>query len=155
MFRQLNLVNRVIRSRNIALASTAAQISKPVPLVTCKNSKFNLYAENDSKLRTPLELASKGWQHYKSKGDHFIIHPSRDVIESNLKESVDFSELELDETLVKNLDEKHNIRKATKLQKEAIDEILQGKHVLIAAETGCGKVVISDRRDVILTGFSF
>lgn len=140
MFRQLSLVNRLVRSRSIALASTAAQKSKPVPLITCKNSKFNLFAESDNQLKTPLELASKGWQHYKSKGDHFIIHPSRDVIESNLKESVDFSALELNETLVKNLSEKHDIRKATKLQKDAIDEILQGKHVLIAAETGCGKV---------------
>lgn len=140
MFRQLNLVNRVIKSRSVASASTAAPKIKQIPIITCKNTKFNLYAGDKIDSKAPLELASKGWQHYKSKGDNFTIHPSREVIESNLKDSVDFSELELNETLVKNLDEKHNIRKATKLQKEAIQEILQGNHVLIAAETGCGKV---------------
>lgn len=140
MFRQLNLVNRVIKSRSVALASTAAQKSQPIPIITCKNTKFNLFAGDDIDPKAPLELASKGWQHHKAKGDYFTIHPSREVIESNLKDSVDFSELELNETLVKNLDEKHGIRKATKLQKDAIAEILQGNHVLIAAETGCGKV---------------
>jgi hypothetical protein len=87
-----------------------------------------------------IELASKGWQHFKAKGDHFIIHPIRDVIKSNLENSMSVEELPLNEQLKKNLLEKHEISKVTKLQREAIEEI-QGKHnVLIAAETGCGKV---------------
>lgn len=92
------------------------------------------------KIESEIELASKGWQHYKSKGDHFILHPSRNVIDSNFVDSTDVDKLELNERLIQNLKEKHDIHKATKLQTDAINLIMDNKHVLIAAETGCGKV---------------
>lgn len=96
--------------------------------------------EKTEKSLSEIELASKGWQHYKAKGDHFIIHPIRDVIESNLINSTNVEELELNEQLTKNMMDKHNIHKVTKLQREAIAEIGNKHNVLIAAETGCGKV---------------
>lgn len=89
---------------------------------------------------TDIKLASQNWQHYKAKGDHFIIHPVRDVIESNLKNSTKIELFELNEQLTKNAIEKHDLEMVTMLQNEAINEIQQGQHVLIAAETGCGKV---------------
>lgn len=149
MFLRVNLIKQVLRSQSIAFASTTTQAAKPIPLITCKNTKFNLMKDpaNDESLikkaeveAADVELASKGWQHYKAKGDHFIIHPSRDVIESNMKESTDFEGLDLNEQLLKNLKEKHDIHKATKLQVDAIREIRGMHNVLIAAETGCGKV---------------
>lgn len=86
------------------------------------------------------ETASHGWQHYKSKGDHFTIHPVRDIIEANNLNSVDLSELNLNKRLISNINDKHDIYKATKLQAEAITKIKNNSNVLIAAETGCGKV---------------
>ena len=143
MFHRVNLLNQVL-SRRIAFASIKTAVKKPIPLITCKNTKFNLMKSVDetkpNNRPDEIELASKGWQHYKSKGDHFIIHPIRNVIESNLQNSTNVEDLELNNQLKKNLSDKHEIFKVTKLQKEAIDEISAKHNVLIAAETGCGKV---------------
>lgn len=143
MFRRVNLINQVLRTQRIACTSTATASKITAKIITCKNTKFNLVNNNEEvnkKKKSEIELASKGWQHNKSKGDHFIIHPSRNVIESNFKDSTEVDKLELNDSLIRNLKEKHNIHKATKLQTDAINEILKKNHVLIAAETGCGKV---------------
>lgn len=147
MFQRVSLIGQLLRSQRIACASTAVAGKKPVPIITCKNTKFNLMSDGDGSVEkvyarqgSEIELASKGWQHYKSKGDHFLIHPSRNVIDSNFTNSTDFESLELNEQLIQNLKEKHDIHKATKIQSDAIKQILNKKHVLIAAETGCGKV---------------
>lgn len=103
------------------------------PLVTCKNSKLNLYLEdlrNGLGNSEELTLASKGWQHYKAKGDYFIIHQTKNASDI-LNNAREFKSLGLDETLVKNLDQKHDIIRATKLQQEAMKEILDNQHVLI------------------------
>lgn len=148
MFRRLNVIHKVLKSQSIVYKSTVASVVKPIPLITCKNTKFNFFqndhpAETLSESADEMELASKGWQHYKAKGDHFIIHAIKDVIDSNFKDSVNFADFEFNEQLLKNLSEKHGIEKATKLQKNVMDEMLMKKHVLIAAETGCGKVCLS------------
>lgn len=141
MFRRVNLINDVLRIHSLRQLSSK---TKAIPLITCKNTKFNLLADDESLAKkissTEIELASKGWQHHKAKGDHFIIHPIRNVIESNMKNSTSVDSLGLNEQLIKNLSDKHNIDKATKLQTEAIDMIMKKNHVLLAAETGCGKV---------------
>ena len=144
---KISLLSHVIKTQRVACASLATAVKKSNPLITCKNTKFNLMSEDIekdySKPGAEIELASKGWQHYKSKGDHFIIHPSRNVIDSNFKDSTDVDNFELNSQMIHNLKEKHDIHKATKLQTLAINKILKGEHVLIAAETGCGKVCIS------------
>jgi HrpA-like RNA helicase len=147
MFRRVNLINQVLWKQQILFKSTkAAAVKRAIPLITCRNTKFNLMHDEtkvkpkNEKKEPEIELASKGWQHYKAKGDHFIIHPIRDVIESNLINSTNVEDLELNSQLAKNLTDKHNIHKVTKLQKEAIEQIAAKKNVLIAAETGCGKV---------------
>lgn len=143
MFRRVSLINRALKVQRFACASTSSSAGKPIPLITCKNTKFNLMSDGlvgNRKIESEIVLASKGWQHYKSKGDHFILHPSRNVIDSNFVDSTDVDKLELNERLIQNLKEKHDIHKATKLQTDAINLIMDNKHVLIAAETGCGKV---------------
>lgn len=145
MFKGLRLVNQVWRIQRIAYASTTAAAKKPFPIITCKNTKYNLMSDgatqkNQAKPEDKKELASHGWHHRKAKGDHFIIHAQRNVIDSNFDKSTSFEELQLNSQLIHNLKEKHDIHKATKLQKSAIEKILKRKHVLIAAETGCGKV---------------
>lgn len=160
MYRQLTLVKQVLKAQNVTYATAAIErkperkpetksetkpTSKPIPLITCKNTKFNLmFDENQKVLKatndSEIELASKGWQHYKAKKDHFIIHPIKNVIESNAKNSTEIENLDLHEKLIRNAREKHDIVKATKLQTDAIEQISKGHNVLIAAETGCGKV---------------
>lgn len=137
-------MQQVLKAQSIGY-STAAAATKPIPLITCKNTQFNLMYDESQKRKLPVKpseivLASKGWQHYKSKRDHFIIHPIKNVIESNLANSTDIEKLDLNEQLIANAKEKHDVVKATKLQTDAIEEIGKGHNVLIAAETGCGKV---------------
>ena len=140
-----NIVNR---TPCLFYASTAAKKiktkEKREPLISCQNSKLNFYLNDRNRKQidqSEIVLASKGWQHYKAKGDYFIIHQKKDASDI-LKDAPEYKSLGLNPVLVKNLDEKHDITKATKLQQEAIQEILDNQHVLIAAETGCGKVKI-------------
>lgn len=135
-----------MRAHIIEYSTKAATAQNRVPLITCKQTKFNLFLDKsgETKSKEPSDdilLASKGWQDHKAKGDHFTIHSRKDI-ESNFKDAVNFSELSLHEQLLKNLDAKHNIQKATKLQRDAFQQIMQGNHVLLAAETGCGKVCL-------------
>jgi hypothetical protein len=145
MFRRVSLINQVLRTRGIAQAATTSKKIKPTKLISAKHAKFDFIIDKDEKVGgkkgAEIELVSKGWQHYKAKGDHFTIHPVRNVVESNSVQSVDIGELNLNEQLVTNIRNKHNIDNATKLQQEALVKIRdENKNVLIAAETGCGKV---------------
>ncbi|CAG9797330.1 unnamed protein product [Chironomus riparius] len=139
-----NIFKHIVnRTSCLFYASTAAKKiktkEKREPLITCKNNKLNLYLNDTKQIdQNEIVLASKGWQHYKAKGDYFIIHQKKDASDI-LKDAPEYKSLGLNPVLVKNLDEKHDITKATKLQQEAIKEILDNQHVLIAAETGCGK----------------
>lgn len=142
MLRKLNLLIHLKNLNHVKCMSISAKI-KRTPIITCKNQELNLYSDNNKKSsKTPEEivLASKGWQHYKSKGDFFTIHPQRDVLESNFKDATNIDDLDVNERIIKNAKEKHNINKITKLQKNVIDLAMKNKHVLIAGETGCGKV---------------
>lgn len=142
MIRRLTLLTNLKLPNGILFASTTAKKSKQIPIITCKNAKFNLYQDgnNINEEVKDENLASKGWQHHKAKGDFFTIHPQQDVIESRFKDAINIDELNINAKLKSNASIKHNISKITKLQKEAIENISEGKHVLIAAETGCGKV---------------
>lgn len=108
--------------------------------ITCKRPEFNLCINEQNKAGIGFEkidLASGGWQHYKSKGDHFILHPL--VAETNEFSEKSFEDLRLDERLIKNLKNRYDISTPTVIQAEAIPEILKRRHTLVAAETGCGK----------------
>jgi ATP-dependent RNA helicase DDX28 len=121
-------------------ASNSTKTKKRIPLVTCKNKQLNLFLNEDRIKEKEIVLASKGWQHYKAKGDHFTIHPTADASDI-LKDGKEFNSFGLEEKLVQNLEEKHDITIATKLQMNAMEEIFNDQHVLLAAETGCGKVI--------------
>lgn len=142
MLRKVNLLVQ-LKTLNSSRWMSSKSITKRLPIITCKNQELNLYTnDNNKRAKKPedIVLASKGWQHYKSKGDFFTIHPQRDVLESNFKDATSIDELEVNEVIVKNAKEKHSINQITKLQKNVIDLALERKHVLIAGETGCGKV---------------
>lgn len=140
IFRNFTLKQPCLYS--IACASSSASNKKRIPLITCQNKKFDLYL-NDKRKKVEtgdeIPLASKGWQHYKAKGDHFIIHQTKSAHDI-LVGAKEYSQLGLDEKLVKNLEEKHDITNATQLQVNCMQELFNNQHVLLAAETGCGKV---------------
>lgn len=145
------ILNRLIQRYCRTVCSIAAvPEGKLLPLITCRNTQFNLYLKNGERVdnsgkslalaEDEITLASKGWQHYKAKGDNFTIHPTRKVSQSNLQESTEIESLDIDERIARNAKEKHDITRATKVQVEAFDSIIRKHHTIIAAETGCGKV---------------
>lgn len=133
---------KLLRVHRIACYSTAAtkvEQQKPIPLITCKNTKFNLFLNDVVDTKTEVVLASKGWQHYKAKGDHFIIHPVKELDKSKSKSSKTFEQLELDQRIVENMRNVQDIVNPTVEQEEAINHVRKNEHVLLAAHTGCGK----------------
>lgn len=85
-----------------------------------------------------IDLASKGWNHNKSKGDFFTIHPKPVPAEHNNDTSKTFEKLGLSQSIVSNLNNL-NVTHCTYIQYDGIPQILAGDHTLIAAETGSGK----------------
>lgn len=116
------------------------------PLITCKRPEFNLHlgdkVDKDAKFGS-IPLTSDSWYHYKSKGDFFLIHPHlepEDVADKpNYKKS--FEEFGFHPELQTNISSRLNMQKTTYIQHEAFPHILNKKHTVIAAETGCGKTI--------------
>lgn len=125
--------------------SAAAAVQKKVnkqPLITCKKVEFNLYSSDpivDRKFGS-IPLASSGWKHRKSKGDYFIIHPQKDEYVSKDEWGREFKEFELDERLLRNVND-CGLYNSTWVQDKSFEPIMKMEHVLMAAETGCGKTV--------------
>ncbi|CAO1307948.1 unnamed protein product [Diamesa serratosioi] len=138
MLRTINLL-RVNRIACFSTAATKVDQRKQIPLITCKNPKFNLFLNDVNNSKNEVFLASKGWQHYKSKGDHFIIHPVKEMEKSESKSSKTFEQLELDKRIVENMLNVQDISNPTIEQEEAINLVRRNEHVLLAAHTGCGK----------------
>lgn len=151
------MFKQTIHLRNFAKSARASpKVQTPpvpkrkpsgIPLITCKRPEFNVYKHEaipaDAKFGT-IPLASSGWQHYRSKNDFFILHPSVELFNStseNSELSKPFSMFELNETLVENLQSEFDVARATYVQHKALPLILSGIHTLIAAETGCGKTI--------------
>ncbi|XP_055607746.1 probable ATP-dependent RNA helicase DDX28 [Uranotaenia lowii] len=112
------------------------------PRITCRRTQFNLFEEdikpNANEKFGSVPLASGGWYHQKSTGDFFILHPVKQPFEAHSLSDATFQQLGIREELVENL----KIRQAlypTTYQAEAIPAVLTGGHMVLAAETGCGK----------------
>ncbi|KAK9875771.1 hypothetical protein WA026_009564, partial [Henosepilachna vigintioctopunctata] len=108
-------------------------------VISCKNKKFNFHLGTRYANLDTIPLVSKGWGHSKSSGDYFTINPVPDT-EDYKKPCISFSELYIKPELQKTL-LKEGIKAATKFQSEAIPEIFKENHVLLGAETGCGKTL--------------
>lgn len=54
-------------------------IKEQTPIISCKRKEFNFYKGQTYSKYVPIPLATKGWHHYKSKGDYFFIHPLTNV----------------------------------------------------------------------------
>lgn len=138
--------------RGIKRKGNVSRIERPndtegkTPIVVCKRKEFNFYeGQKYSKLET-IPLASKGWQHYKSKGDFFFVYPLTNVEEEayNNEEEEEvcdtFAQFGLNPQII-NILEKYSISKPLKIQTIGIPQIMNGANTIIAAETGCGKTL--------------
>lgn len=144
MFKNLRTVLQLAKFRTYASKpSLKKQVLPKTPLITCKVSKFDQYLEtvipNDAKFGT-IPLASSGWQHYKSKGDHFTIHPiAAQQIDNAAEKS--FADMQLNERIIQNLKLRLDVTRPNSIQCSACPPLLRNDHTLIAAETGCGKTL--------------
>ncbi|XP_055547677.1 probable ATP-dependent RNA helicase DDX28 [Wyeomyia smithii] len=114
------------------------------PVITAKKIQFNLFADE---LRVAsgqntkfgkLKLVSDGWRHRKSAGDFFILHPVKEAFQAHALSNVSFTQLSVRQQLIANL-KTNGVLDPTAYQAEGIPAVLNGDHVLLAAETGCGK----------------
>lgn len=105
-------------------------------IISCKNLKLNHYLNMGYEKFQEIPIASKGWTHPKSKGDFFTINP----VAENEQEMVPFHLLNINSNLIEVLKQR-NIKKATSFQANTFALFNKDKHLLLAAETGCGKTI--------------
>ncbi|XP_019631042.1 PREDICTED: probable ATP-dependent RNA helicase DDX28 [Branchiostoma belcheri] len=141
-----------------SLGKNSVPLARPGRIIiSCKRKEFNHYGgQSLGKFDIPT-LASQGWKHKKSVGDHFTIvgytkNPALLPEEKDTdKEKVvageggdrpltTFGGLPLEEGILEGL-RSMKMAVPTKIQAAAIPAILSGKNVLCAAETGSGKTL--------------
>lgn len=116
-------------------------------LITCKRKEFNLLVpEKPASKFGSIPLASKGWLHHKSKNDYFTINPTLDEHEQQtqmleLMDVFQAADVQVLPTLKENLENELDITQFTQIQSDALKKMYNNHHVLIAAETGCGKTI--------------
>lgn len=119
--------------------STTTPKSKPDTdhcLIVCKHNKFNHHLSTSYDKFKPVPLASKGWNHPKAKNDCFTINP----LPPEKSAAYSFEKIGIRPELLTVL-KSYNIFEATEYQNEAIQGIQSREHVMLAAETGCGKTI--------------
>ncbi|KAJ8950858.1 hypothetical protein NQ318_011154 [Aromia moschata] len=103
-------------------------------IISCKRKYLDHYSSMYFSKLDEVPLASKGWNHSKSKDDQFTIYPLLNYLEE------EYQNLGYIVILLTPL-KKQNIRSATEFQAKAITTIQSGNNALLAAETGCGKTI--------------
>ncbi|XP_038073292.1 probable ATP-dependent RNA helicase DDX28 [Patiria miniata] len=114
-------------------------------LISAKRKEFNYYQNQTYDKFKPPKLASDGWKHKRSCGDHFTIlafrgNPSLQDRGDSADKPTTFTSFDLNEKLLLALGNM-DIKSPTKIQSAAIPSILKGRNVLCAAETGSGKTL--------------
>ncbi|XP_011862936.1 PREDICTED: probable ATP-dependent RNA helicase DDX28 [Vollenhovia emeryi] len=123
------------------------------PIIVGKRKEFNFYEGQTYPKYEPIPLISKGWHHYKSKGDYFSVYPLTSVKKESYGKSLKNEEGEEEEDACDSFDQfgldpqlidvlkRYSITKPLKIQKMGIPKIINGANTVIAAETGCGKTL--------------
>lgn len=145
MFRlPVRLFSTSINQKSVAKLKEVALISSKRKGFSCSTSILPPNQENAKKVKFgDIPLASQGWLSRRSKDDFFIVHPIHDE-ENVFNRSLSVDELPrlgIDNEIAINVKKNFDIEKLTTLQEKAIPQILNLNHVLIAAETGCGKTL--------------
>ncbi|XP_070168642.1 probable ATP-dependent RNA helicase DDX28 isoform X2 [Polyergus mexicanus] len=139
-------VTSIKRKGNVSRIERSDNTEGKTPIIVCKRKELNFYEGQKYSKFEPIPLASKGWQHYKSKGDFFFVYPLTNVEEEAYnneeeKEICDtFAQFGLNPQIIDIL-EKYSITKPLKIQTIGIPQIMNGANTIIAAETGCGKTL--------------
>lgn len=121
-------------------------------IITCKRQEFNLLKplDADRKFGT-VSLATAGWLHRKSKGDWFHINAT--ITEQDRRnEMLDLEgylqriqvmepSITIDKMLLENLRANLDIRQLSLIQGDSLPSVYKNEHLIIAAETGCGKTL--------------
>jgi len=72
------------KKKNVKRTEAPKDIKGEVPIIVCRRKEFNFYEGQEYSKYKPIPLVSKGWHHYKSKGDYFYIYPLTNVHIINL-----------------------------------------------------------------------
>uniref|UniRef100_A0A8C5PI45 RNA helicase n=1 Tax=Leptobrachium leishanense TaxID=445787 RepID=A0A8C5PI45_9ANUR len=108
-------------------------------LIRARRAEFNQpVGETCGRWETP-QLASRGWKHRLSRGDHFTIERTREQCSGPIETST-FQSLGLDPELITLLNSM-GIQNPTWIQTRAIPLMMSGKNLVCAAETGTGKTL--------------
>uniref|UniRef100_A0A1A9UNS1 RNA helicase n=1 Tax=Glossina austeni TaxID=7395 RepID=A0A1A9UNS1_GLOAU len=145
-FKGNNLRNYGVRA---AIKTKAVRQEAQQLLIECKRSEFNLYNNSPGDAHVKfgiLPLASSGWLHNKSKDDWFHIKATIDEKSGhhkmqNVEEFFKNSGVVVHKSLIDNLQTELEINQLTEIQCQAWHKLYNSNHVLIAAETGCGKTL--------------
>lgn len=113
-------------------------------IINCKRPQFNHHINQTYSSFNPKELASGGWKHPKSKGDHIIINavqsnPALLPMDSD-RLTASFEAFSLPKELINGL-KLQNITIPTNIQNLTIPLIQKGANLICAAETGSGKTL--------------
>jgi ATP-dependent RNA helicase DDX28 len=117
---------------------------KEVLMIKCSKPHMNHFYGQIYKGKLQSHLASAGWTNRRNNGEWFTLLPQRThPAMSDEKLVKDLTELNLNENLIKVLQDEFKIRKPSDIQMLAIPELraYASKHKLIAAETGSGKTL--------------
>ncbi|KAF7287301.1 hypothetical protein GWI33_001666 [Rhynchophorus ferrugineus] len=134
IFKCISTLKHTAKLTNLAIKPNKKKNSL---LIDCKRKELNHYYGSSYDKLDEIKLASKGWTHSKSKGDHFAILPINEETET---EQRSLSELEISNQIIEILN-KQGIESVTDFQYKSIQTIQKGVHTLLAAETGCGKTI--------------
>ncbi|XP_064602534.1 probable ATP-dependent RNA helicase DDX28 [Liolophura sinensis] len=138
-----NIVKNMQKMMTKKAIEKAQQNRKPVfksPLIiSCKRPEFNHHLGQTYSSFNPKHLASYGWKHRKSHGDHFTILPY-EPNPSWLSVSQRFEDLGVSSAVADGL-KSIGISQPTRIQEITVPKILKGHCVMSAAETGSGKTL--------------
>uniref|UniRef100_A0A6B0VDR7 RNA helicase n=1 Tax=Ixodes ricinus TaxID=34613 RepID=A0A6B0VDR7_IXORI len=145
---KLKKLRRKLEAKDLEeIRQKTKQGNKRHPIITCKRPEFNCYLGHVLGKHDEVKLASAGWHHRKSAGDHFTIHrvtanpsiliPKEEVYEDDENS---FEAHGVHPAVLRGLQEM-GIRQPTLIQREAIPAILRKNNVLCSAETGSGKTL--------------
>ena len=136
--RQKFILNKQIKSRTRPAIAANSRL-----LISASIKSKNHYAgQVYSNFSDQHNLVSNNWHNRISNGKYFTIIPNG-AHPSLLKQGdVQFSDLKLNDDLIKSLEVNFNIKKPTDIQCLAIDEFKKRQcHLIINAETGGGKTL--------------
>ncbi|XP_058135800.1 probable ATP-dependent RNA helicase DDX28 [Dasypus novemcinctus] len=89
-------------------------------------------------------LASRGWRNRRARGDYFSIERAQREVPAlpNVASEGSFAELGLEPRVLRALQEAApEVVRPTTVQLSTIPQLLRGRHILCAAETGSGKTL--------------